>query len=258
MTIPNCCRGTSLLALAALALTCATPTTVSAQAAGVDPEAARLLRRMSDYMGGLQRFSLDTENTLEAVLVSGQKIQFDGTTEVTVRRPNRLYAERGGDTRQNFYYDGKTLTLYNPAENYYATVPAPGTLEAMLDFARDSLDVVAPAGELLFADAYGRLMQDATSGLVVGKAIVAGVECEHLAFRGPVVDWQIWIQAGDEPLPRKYVITTKDLAGWPQFTVVVRNWNPAPGVDDARFSFVPPQGAEQVEFLPLMHTGSSR
>jgi len=258
MTIPNCRRGTSLLALGALALTCAMPTPVSAQAAGVDPEAARLLRRMSDYVGGLQRFSLDTENTLEAVLVSGQKIQFDGATKVTVERPNRLYAERSGDARQNFYYDGKTLTLYNPTENYYATVPAPGTIEGMLDFARDALDVVAPAGDLLFADAYARLMQDVTSGFVVGKTIVAGVECDQLAFRGPVVDWQIWIQGGDRPLPRKYVITTKDLAGWPQFTVVARNWNLAPDASDARFSFVPPQGAREVEFLPLNHTGSSR
>ena len=86
-----------LLVPVALALICAMPAVAAAQAAGVDPEAARLLRRMSDYLGGLQRFSLDTENTLEAVLVSGQKIQFDGAVKVAVQRPNRLYAERGGD-----------------------------------------------------------------------------------------------------------------------------------------------------------------
>ena len=260
MTIPSINGSPNkLLALAALVLTCAMPATAPAQAAGVEPEATRILRRMTDYVGGLQRFSFDTENSLETVLVSGQRIQFDGATRVTVRRPNRLYAERSGDIiSQSFYYDGKTLTLYNPAENYYARASAPSTIEGMLDFARDSLDVVAPAGDLLFADAYARLTQDVTSGFVVGKAVVAGVRCDHLAFSGPVVDWQIWIQDGERPLPRKYVITTKDLAGWPQFTVVARSWNLAPDVDDSRFNFAPPPGAQQIEFLQLSHTGANR
>ena len=259
MTTSSFDWGKSLPAVAALALTCAMPAAALAQAAGVDPEAAGILRRMTNYLGSLQQFSLDTESTLEVVLASGQKIQFDSAARVTVRRPNKLYAERSGDIiSQSFYYDGKTLSLYNPAENYYATVRAPGTIEGMLDFARDALDVAAPAGDLLFEDAYARLTQEVISGFVVGKAVVGGVRCDHLAFSGPVVDWQIWIQDGDRPLPRRYVITTKDLAGWPQFTVVAGNWNLAPSVNDSRFNFVPPPGAQQVEFLRLSHTGASR
>jgi len=87
---------------------------------------------------------------------------------------------------------------------------------------------------------------------------VGGVQCDHLAFRGPVVDWQMWIQDGAQPLLRKYVITTKDLAGWPQFTLVVRDWNLAPSFGDSRFSFVPSAGARQIEFLQLNQTGATR
>ena len=146
------------------------PVAAYAQAAGVDPEALRQLRRMTDYMAALPRFSFDTHDTLEAVLKTGQKLDFDFSTKVTVQRPNRLRAERSGDiVSQTFFYDGKTLTLYNPDEKFYATVPVPDTLEQALDFARVTLDVVAPASDLLYKDAFARLTQDVTGAFVVGQ-----------------------------------------------------------------------------------------
>ena len=103
-----------------------------AQAAGVDPEAAQALKRMTDYVGKLQRFSVDTSNTLEVVLGTGQKIQFTSASRNTVQRPNKLRSERVGDViSQSFYYDGRTLTVFNPDDGFYATVPAPGTIDAM-------------------------------------------------------------------------------------------------------------------------------
>ena len=89
----------------------------------------------------------------------------------------------------------------------------------MLDFARTKLDIVAPAGDLIYRNAYDILMTEVTDGFVVGKAVIEGVRCDHLAFRAPHVDLQIWIQEGSEPLPRKLVITTRDLANAPQFAV---------------------------------------
>jgi len=87
-----------------------------------------------------------------------------------VKRPNKLRAERKGDIiSQVLYYDGKTLTLYNAADKYYATESAPGSVEEMLDFARESLGLVAPASDLLYRNAFPLLMQDVTSAMVVGK-----------------------------------------------------------------------------------------
>jgi len=56
------------------------------------------------------------------------------------------------------------------------------------------------------------------------RAVVDGVECEHLAFRGVDTDWQIWIETGARPVPRKYVITSKTLAGAPQYTLRIKDW----------------------------------
>ncbi len=231
---------------------------VLGQPSGVDPQAERLLQTATTYLADQKRFSVEARGTIEVVLDSGQKIQFDHTAILSMQRPDKLLAERHGElVDQIFYYDGKSLTLYNPDEKYYATLPAPDTLEKMLDFAREELDIVAPAGDLLYSDAFELLMQEVTSGFVVGKSVLDGVPCIHLAFRAPHIDWQIWIQQGDQPLPRKFVITSTDVAGAPQFMVVMRQWNIAPDFADKVFQFTPPADTKQIEFLPAQAGAAS-
>ena len=225
---------------------------IHAQPAGIDPQAEKLLRRMSDYLAGRQQFTLKAESTLEVVLTSGQKLQYDSPATLMVSRPNKLHAHRKGDiSNQEFFYDGKTLTLYNPRENLYATTAAPATLDETLDFAREKLDVVAPAAELLYKNAAEKMLKEATSGFVVGPSVVGGVKCTHLAFRGAEVDWQIWIEDGDKPLARKFILTSKKVSGEPQFTVIIRNWDVAAKLTNQEFNFTPPKGAKKIEFLKL-------
>ena len=134
-------------ALGLLALAATAPLEVRAE--GVDPAAMQILRRMTDYLGSLQRFSLDTQSTYEDVLDSGQKIQYDLSTSVVIQRPNKLRGERKGDlVNQVIVYDGKTLTVFNPKDKQYAVKAVPDNLDDMLHFARDSLDLVPPAGDI--------------------------------------------------------------------------------------------------------------
>ena len=250
--------GRASLAVVGLVLAAALPQGALAQPVGISPAAKDLLKASTDFLACQQQFSLDTESSIEVVLGSGQKIQYDHTARVSVERPNRLRAERTGDlVDQVFYYDGESLTLHNPLANYYATIAAPGTLEEMLDFAREKLDIVAPAGDLLYKNAYDILMQDVTSGFVVGKGVVDGVRCDHLAFRAPHVDWQIWIEEGKRPLVRKLVITTRDKLNAPQFSVVMKNWNLKPKFSPATFSFKPPRNLQKVEFV-LKNSGEPK
>jgi len=244
-------RTMRLVAALALAAAAAAPRVTLAQPAGIEPEAERMLKASTAFVAAQKQFSADTHSTIEFVTEWGQKLQFDHAVTMAMKRPNKLWTARVGDlVDQVFYYDGKSLTVHNPSEKYYATVAAPGTLEEMLDFAREKLDIVAPAGDFVYRNAYEILTQDVTSGFVVGKGVVEGVRCDHLAFRAPHVDWQIWIQEGNQPLPRKIVITTRDVLNAPQFTVVIRKWNLAPKLSDAKFRFTPPKGAKKVEFLP--------
>src|SRR6266850_4757854 len=241
----------SVVALVTL-VSVAWPQLGQAQPAGIEPQAEKLLRRMSDYLAGRQQFTLKAESTLEVVLTSGQKIQFDSPATLEVSRPNKLRAHRKGDlANQEFFYDGKTLTLYNPRENLYATTAAPATLDETLDFAREKLDIIAPASELLYKNAADKMLKESTSGFVVGPSVVGGVKSTHLAFRGAEVDWQIWIEDGDKPLPRKFILTSKKVAGEPQFTVLIRNWDVGAKLSDQEFNFTPTKGDKKIEFLKL-------
>jgi len=250
----------ALIVLALLALSASISTEVQAQAPAVDPAATQVLQQMTDYLAGLQKFSVHTQNTLEDLLDSGQRVDFDVSANVSVSRPNKLRAERKGDLiSQVFYYDGKTLTLYNPSDKVYATEPAPGTIEELLDFARESLGLVVPVADLVYRNAFPLLMQDVTLAMVVGEAVIGGVKCNHLLFSRPGVDFQVWVAEGGQPLPCKYVVTDTGTPARLSVTTVMSDWNTAPAVADTRFSFEPPQGAKQITFMPLeTSSGSSR
>ncbi len=247
-------------ALVVLALSATVSTDVRAQAPGVDPAATQILQRMTDYLGSLQQFSLHTQNTLEDLLESGHRVDFDISASVIISRPNKLRSERRGELiDQAFYYDGKTLTLYNPSDKVYATEPAPGTIEELLDFARESLGLIVPVSDLVYRNAFLLLMQDINFAKVVEKAVIDGVKCDHLVFSRPGVDFQVWVAADGRPLPYKYVVTDTGTPALLSVTTVMSNWNVAPAVADSRFAFVPPQGVKRITFMPLeIGSGISR
>jgi hypothetical protein len=103
--------------------------------------------------------------------VTGHRVDKILATTVTVKRPNKMRAARaGGVMDQRFFYDGKTITLYNPAEKVYATEAAPDTVERMIDFARETVGVLLPATDLLYRNVFPLLMQDVTLAAVVGDS----------------------------------------------------------------------------------------
>jgi len=260
MRIFNFRMALSLFSLGVFALSAAVSTEVRAQTPTVDPSATQILQKMTDYLGSMKQFSVHTQNTLEDVLESGHRVDLDVSASVIVSRPNRLRAERRGDLiDQIFYYDGKTLTLYNPADKVYAMEPAPGTIEGVLDFTRESLGLMIPAADLVYRNAFPLLMQDVTFAAVIGKAVIGGVKCDHLLFSRPRVDFQVWVADAGQPLPYKYVVTDTGTPNLLSITTVMSDWNTAPAVGDARFSFEPPQGVKQINFMPLeTSSGSDR
>jgi len=246
-----------LFALGILALSATVSTEVRAQAPAVDPVAVQILKHMTDYLGSMKQFTVHTQNTLEDLLESGHRVDFDVSANVIVRRPNKLRAERRGELiDQFFYYDGKTLTLYNPSDKVYATEPAPGTIEGVLDYVRESLGLIVPVADLVYGNGFQLLMQDVTFAKVLGKSFIDGVKCDHLLFSRPGVDFQVWVADTGDPLPYKYVVTDTGTPELLSITTVMSDWNVAPAVADSRFAFVPPQGVKRITFMPLETGGS--
>lgn len=223
----------------------------------LDPDTVDRLRSSMNYLAGMEAFGLEAHSSIEVVLLSGQKIEFDSGNKLTVQRPNKLHATRVGDVAgQEFFYDGESLTLHHVDGGVYATVPAPETLDEMLDFAREYLDIVAPAGDLIYSNAFDILMDGVNRAFTVGPASVDGTVCDHLAFSAPGTDFQIWIQQGDRPLPRKMVITSRDVVNAPQFTIVLNGWDLNPDLSADLFHFEAPDDAVVIDFITLTSSDS--
>jgi hypothetical protein len=253
MATANSMLPRALFALGALALAATFPIDVRAQAPAVDPAATKILKRMTDYLGGLKAFSVHTQNTIEDLLAPGERIDIDTSATVTIKRPNKLRADRAGDlVSQDFFYNGKTLTLYDPSKQVYATEPVAPTLEGAIAYARNTLGLIVPASDLVYPNAYELLMKDVTAAMVIGKSMINGVRCDHLLFRAQGVDFQIWVSDGKQPLPRKYVVTDTSTAELLSVTTVMNDWKTAPRVSDATFNFVPPKGTQSIAFMHLV------
>jgi hypothetical protein len=227
--------------------------------AEIDPTADSELKRMSDYLASLRTFRVETKAVDERVTTDGQKLQFLADTRLTVERPNRLRADRLGPVADSIIrYDGHDLSIFGKRTRYYTTSAAPGTIDAMLDFARARYGLDAPGADLVASNPYELLMEDARTVRDVGLEPVDGVMCHHLAARGTNVDWQIWIEDGARPLPRRYVVTTKDQPQKPEFAVSLSHWEPNAPVDASAFNFVPPPGAQRIRWMPLTPSRAAR
>jgi hypothetical protein len=234
----------------------ASPRTTSSPAPGVsprqpaaptiEPDAVAALGRMSAYLKSLKAFVVRARATTDEVLDTGQKIQLDSVVDIRARPPDRLRADVTSERKQRtFYYDGRTLTVFAPRVKYYATVAAPPTIVELLDVAEQKYGIDMPLTDL-FHWGTERAPAGALIGAIdVGPAQVDGAECEQYAFRQGDVDWQVWIQKGADPVPRKLVITTTQDPAQPQHVAILA-WDVAPSLDESSFAFVPPADATRI------------
>ncbi|MGI9431634.1 MAG: DUF2092 domain-containing protein [Myxococcota bacterium] len=219
------------------------------EAPPIEPRATELVKAMAKTLAGLPRARAETEFSLQLVLESGQKLEYGGESTAWFQRPNRLRSERDGERGSTtFLYDGKHVVMHAMPQNLYAKKAAPDNIDAFLDFMDSQLDVAPPGVDLLYSDGGLGLLDDVTSGIVVGVASIAGRRCHHVAFRAPDVDWQLWIEEGDRPLPCRIVIETLDVERAPEMSITYRVWDTEPELSDSLFVFTPPEGAAQIVF----------
>ncbi len=237
------------VALAQAAATGSPPPAAIAAPPVVSEPADRLLRQMSAYIASAQQFTFHADITFDHVLPSGQKLQYSASEDVALQRPDRLYVEWSGDLGdRQFWYDGKSLTLYDPATPFYATDAAPPDMDAMLQKVVTQLGFAPPLADLLYRDPYGAVRGNVQFGFDLGDTDVNGRTCHALAFVEKAVDWQIWIDDGTQPAPCKLVITYKTEPSQPQFAAVFTDWDFAPRIAAQVFTPVVPAGLERIPF----------
>ena len=223
------------------------PASTAATEGNIDPQAETVLRRMCSYMGSLKTLRVDTTTIDEKVTKSGLKVQEIKESKLTMARPNKIAVDRTGPYgRVLFRYDGKQFAVYGASKNVFGAVPAPASLDKAIDEARDRYGLDAPGGDLLVSDAYSQLLDGVTEGHYIGLEPVGEVMAHHVAMRKGNTDYQLWIQDGAEPIPVRYVITSRDLPGEPQFTVELHDFQADVRVSETSFALIPPPGAQRI------------
>lgn len=238
------------LFLTSFALYEAEPKAKSMISSSVDPEAVDLLRGALEFLNGLEEFSVKSQSTMEDLLYPGHRVDVETSSSVVLSRPNKMHIERhGSQFNQIFFYNGETLTLYNPGDKVYARESAPGTIEDMFHFARDTFGISVPTSDLLYGNSFELLMEDVNFATLVGKEMLGEEECNHLLFSRPGVDFQLWIASSGSPLIYKYVVTDTSTPQLLSFTTHLRDWDLTPDVNESLFNFVPTKETMEIVFL---------
>jgi hypothetical protein len=203
----------------------------------LDPEAVQRLQRMSDVLAKARTLSLKAESLYDQVELSGVKIKRSVTQEIVLRRPDslRFSSSRDDGKVREGRYDGQALTIVPKGGGAYASIDAPGGIDAMLDLIQADYQVNVPVADLLYADLYGRVKDYLLSGVFLGPRTINGEVLDQLSFETTGADWQLWLEQGDRPLPRRLVVTFVNAPGEPEYLTVIKEWKLDQDVDDALF-----------------------
>lgn len=232
--------------------------TNSQKDSNIDPAAMEALNKMGTYLRSLKAFQVDSETMKDDVLDDGQIVTDTRTNTLLAVKPNLFRAELKGDDKDVFlFYDGKNFTVYGNLVNYYATVSAPATTAELVDKVYSEYGIEIPLVDLFKWGTDNSAISKITSAFDVGPSTVQGITCEHYAFRQEGEDWQIWIQLGEYPLPRKFVIRTLTDDARPQHTSDLV-WNLAPSYNEAAFAFDPPAGALRIALKDITADGGMK
>ena len=231
-------------------------------------DAKAVLKAMSDYVGSQPTIELSFDSDIEVITPQLEKIQFTNSGDALLSRPNQIRAHRvGGYADVAMVFDGKVVSIFAKNLNAYAQFDAPGSVDQLFEALRAGHGVALPFADLLLSNSYDALVAGVMEAKHIGRGVIDGRECEHLAFRNFDTDWQLWVDVGDKPVPRKMVITSKTLNSAPQYTLRVTSWKtgivPAPNA----FAFTPPASAQKLrpddllgldELPPDTHTGAKK
>jgi len=217
-------------------------------------DAPIILKAMADYVSSQQTIKLTFDSDIEVITPQLEKIQFTSSGEALLSRPDKLRAHRIGgyaDVAMNF--DGNVVSIQDIYNNGYAQFQAPGSVDQLIELLRAGHGVAMPGADLLLTNSYDVLMAGVLEAKHIGRGIIDGLECEHLAFRNLDTDWQLWVETGDKPIPRKLVITSKDINSAPQYTLRVKSWKTGIDIPADAFAFIPPAGAAKLDPNALIH-----
>ncbi len=223
----------------------------------IEDEAVAALKEMSDFLMTANTMQIVSNGSLDVVTNSGQRIQLDGKTTYKVRKPAGFVIDYESDIKsRRFIYDGKNFTVFSPKLGFYSTVAAPATNRDVLKTIYDKFGIALPLEDLFRWNdgSNADRLQALKAAYNVGVSTIDGVVTDHYAFREDNVDWEVWIQQGDQPFPRKLVIVDRHDPAKPTFIARLQ-WTMNPAFTDSDFAFVPDANAKKIQMATYQGAG---
>lgn len=211
----------------------------------VDPEAIAQVEKMGKYLRGIKKFEIDSDATFDIVLENEQKTEFGAHFHYKVRRPNKLFAEIKSERKhRKYFYDGKKFTIFAPKENFFGEFEFKGTVGELVKKLND-FGIEVPLSDLFVWGTDEAKADKMTSAIFLNEEHKGN----HLAFRQDKIDWQVWIQKGKHPLPKKVQYEVNDDTARPKTTATL-DWNTNPSFGDSVFDFKPSKGSQKIKLNP--------
>jgi hypothetical protein len=218
-----------------------------------ESDATVILKAMSDYIGSRKTIKFTFDSDIEIITPQLEKIQFSNSGEALLSRPDKLRAHRiSGHADVAMFFDGKTVKIYGKNINGYAQLEAQESVDQLIHSIRAGHGATLPGADLLLSNSYEILAAGIMEAKYIGPGIIDGRECEHLAFRNFDTDWQLWVEAGEFPIPRKLVITSKTINSAPQYTLRIKSWETGIETSPSDFTFTPPADAKKLDHNALI------
>jgi len=215
-------------------------------------EASKILTRMTDFISAAPAFYMVAYGGNEELQQDGQLLESGAQLELAIQRPSQanLRVDSRDGTGATIILDGNAISVFSVIENifYYDTTHQPGDINESLDFLAAQLGVPRPLRYFLSKDLTASLSRVQT-GYYVGESTIAGVLCDHLALRNEMLDVQLWIEKGSEPVPRRMLILHKDIKGRPRAWLQFSEWDFSPKLSERTFTLSPPRNAERFRFF---------
>jgi hypothetical protein len=216
----------------------------------IDQRVREVMRGVCNELSSARTITYHAEINFDSVLPSGVKLQYAAAMDTAIKRPNQLAISYKGDLgAKELWYDGKTLTILDPAHRAYASMPAPDSIDAMLTQVTEEKNLSVPLEGFDFSHPCERVYPRILRGKYVGINDVGGVDCDHVAFAQQELDWQLWIDHSGKPVPRKIVITYIKLPAQPQWAAVFSNWHFNSVLPASLFQAKIPKGMIKTSFI---------
>ncbi|MEQ9617803.1 MAG: DUF2092 domain-containing protein [Deltaproteobacteria bacterium] len=218
----------------------------------IDPKAESLLQEMSYFMGSKYQYTFKAEIMYDVVLESGQKVQYDASETVYLKKPDKFYVQYISDLGgYKIWYDTGKVTLLEVPANDFSLATLPQSVDQALDKLYEQYGFAPALSEFLFINTFKTMTKNVVSAENFGPSKVFGVKCQHLYFVEKDIDWQIWIEDGKRPIPRKLVITYKNLPESPQFIAILKDWIFDKSITNFAFKPEIPNVNKRVEFSEI-------